>query len=364
MLFESATVDRVSARDVLGVAGAAGGAFASFYCFYSAAPLIFAGAQPSPGVQVAVVMVVVVLIQPFVLLAGRWMRARARAAGAALAAMAMGLAALQSGIRWPGLVIVGLGFGVFVVTSTAWAKELATSAGIGRALGAYGFGSAIGGAIGAPVGLLLAAQIGAHGVVIVATAFAILGLVPVATIARKAAIRATTVPADVPPQQLPRIASSPRQRRGLVVPISLAAHLVAVTLYAAVLSSAGSLVETATATAAVLVAFATQAALALGRLASGVLCDRWSAVGTALVAGGLLALAIAGVIVTSTPGAVVAASAALGVAAGGIQTAALTLMMRSARTPAHTERASAAWNIAFDLGLGAGALTAGLITLA
>ncbi|MEU6716807.1 MFS transporter [Nonomuraea sp. NPDC046802] len=352
------TVDRKPARDVLGVAAAAGGAFAGFYCFYSAAPLIFAGSRPSAGVRVAVVMAVVVLVQPLVLLAGRWMRARARAVGAALATMATGLAVLPLWSHWPSLPLLGLGFGVFVVTSTVWAKELATADGVGRALGIYGFGSAIGGAIGAPIGVLLAVQAGAHGVMIGGTAFAILGLVPVAAIRTKAAI-------EPAPDRPPRCtADGALRRRGItVVSISLAGHLLAVTLYAAVLSSAGSLIESTTAVAAVLAAFATQTAVALGRLAGGTLCDRWSAGGTALAGASLLALAVVGFATTSTPSMVITAGAVAGAAAGAIQTAALTLMMRRAHTRARTEQVSAAWNIAFDLGLGAGALTAGLLSL-
>ena len=176
-------------RDIVGVAVASGGAFASFYCFYSGAPLIYTTVHPPAGVLVGVLMAVVVLVQPLVLGVGRWTRNRARAVGAALLAIASGLAVMPFGSPWPGLVILGLGFGVFVVTATAWAKELAAPDSVGWALGVYGFGSAIGGAVGAPVGLLLAARVGMSGVFLGATVFALLAVGPVLAVARNIAYK-------------------------------------------------------------------------------------------------------------------------------------------------------------------------------
>lgn len=52
------------------------------------------------------------------------------------------------------------------------------------------------------------------------------------------------------------------------------------------------------------------------------------------------------------------AAVVIGIASGGVQTLALTLMARHARTPAQSDRVSAAWNVAFDVGLGTGAFLA------
>lgn len=372
MVFRSGTgAGRPQSPGVISLAGASGGAFASFYCFYSGAPLIYTTAQAPAGVVVGVLMVVVVLIQPFVLAVGPWTRNRARVVRMALLAIAAGLAALPFGILWPGLIILGVGFGVFVVTATAWAKELAAPENVGWALGVYGFGSAIGGAVGAPVGLLLAARFGASGVVLGGTVFALLAVLPVLAVAKNMAYNGSAHLAKLNPGASPitdGVASGaglPNVAGVLVVMVTLAAHLLAVVLYATVLSSAASLVTETTAIAAVLAVFATQSTVALGRLASGALCDHSSAVGTAASAAVLLVISVACFTVpASTPLVKIGASAAVGAGAGMMQTAALTLMMRRAQTPARTEQVSAAWNIAFDLGLGAGAVLAGIMALA
>lgn len=286
-------------------------------------------------------------------------------------AIASGLAVMPFGSPWPGLVILGLGFGVFVVTATAWAKELAAPDSVGWALGVYGFGSAIGGAVGAPVGLLLAARVGMSGVFLGATVFALLAVGPVLAVARNIAYNK---PAPLVTRSSPTFpitdavaagAERPNATGVLVVLVSLAAHLLAVVLYAAVLSSASSLVTETTASAAVLAVFATQSTVALGRLGGGALCDRLSPGGTAAGAAVLLVIAAAYFTITaSSPTERIGASAAVGAGAGMMQTAALTLMMRRAHTPARTDQASAAWNIAFDTGLGAGALLASLTAFA
>ena len=57
------------------------------------------------------------------------------------------------------------------------------------------------------------------------------------------------------------------------------------------------------------------------------------------------------------------AVAVIGFTSGAGQTAALTAMLRRARTPRATETASAGWNIAFNGGLGVGAVVAGWVTI-
>lgn len=68
-------------------------------------------------------MLVVVAAQPVVLIAGRWMRNRRAIAITTLAAMALGAAGLPLAGHWPGPLLQAAGFGLFVVTSTAWVKE-------------------------------------------------------------------------------------------------------------------------------------------------------------------------------------------------------------------------------------------------
>lgn len=141
---------------------------------------------------------------------------------------------------------------------------------------------------------------------------------------------------------------------------SAVGHVLAVTLYAAVLSSSGNMELGSMAWTTALVAFLIQAALALGRLAGGVLSDRRPIV-VGFAALSVLALASTGFILSSSELAVILTSVLVGFGSGIGQTAALTAMMRRAQDSASTERVSAVWNIGFDIGLGAGALTAGAI---
>lgn len=144
------------------VAAAAGEAFASFYIFYTSAPTSLSASTPSAGLRVGIVMLIVVAVQPFVPLLSQYVSTRGRMVTAALAAMGAGSLALPAGGHWPGMALLDLGFGVFVVASSAWTKETARPELLGKALGLYGFGAAIGGAVGAPIGLWLAQTVGVY----------------------------------------------------------------------------------------------------------------------------------------------------------------------------------------------------------
>ncbi len=108
--------------------------------------------------------------------------------------------------------------------------------------------------------------------------------------------------------------------------------------------------------------FAYGVALAAMRWWSGRLCDRLDkralvAAGASLGLVGALLLACAG-----SAAALVAGAATLGVAFALQQTATLTLMLN--RTEAvHADAVNASWNIAYDVGLGFGAMAfSGLVT--
>lgn len=345
----------MSGRRPTVVAAVAGAVFASFYCFYTAAPLIFANA--GAGARITTMMAAVVLIQPLALFAGRWLRHRSRAAAGAMVTMAAGLVLTAVLDAWPGLILLGAGFGVFVLVSIAWARDVADVDDAGRALGVYGAGSAIGGIVGAPVGTLLATTFGHPGVIVAAA-----GVLVVAAVGT-AALRGgpATPPPDTPPApapDAPPAPDSPARPPGLLPSAAgLLAHLVAVAAYAAVLSttSANAGASAAIAVAAVM---AIQAGVAIGRLVSGLAADRWSTPGTLIAAVALLAAGGAGYLAATPAWATLTAAVVIGIASGGVQTSALTLMARQARTATQSDRVSAAWNIAFDVGLGAGAFVA------
>lgn len=345
------------ARSARSIAVAAGGAFAAFYTFYAAAPVIFDGLHPSSGVRVAVVMVVVVAVQPFVLLLGPWFRNRRLVVLATLVMMGVGTATLPLAGHWPGPVLLAAGFGVFVVTSTAWVKESARPGQLGKALGLYGFGSATGGAVGAPLGLLLAHHTGVSGVALTAVVFAAMALIPTAQ------VPSVPGPKNFAPQleAVPATSRHPTKAGAKVVlAISAAGHLMSVTIYAAALSALGSLSNAQSIWVTVGSAFVIQASLSAGRLIGGALSDRWEPAfigATALI---LLTISAAGFIVSSTPAVMAATAGLIGLGSGAAQTAALTAMMRRTTGPQSTERASTTWNVCFDIGLGLGALSAGV----
>lgn len=349
-------------RNARSIAVAAGGAFAAFYTFYAAAPVIFDGLSPSGGVRVAILMAVVVAVQPLVLVRGRWFRNRRRAVLATLATMSFGTAALPFAGQWPGPLLLAAGFGVFVVTSTAWVKETSNPSQLGKALGVYGFGSAAGGAIGAPTGLLLAHHTGIGGVALAGALFAAAALIPTSR------IHTTTDPSttDITEPQLGttppgagRSSSTPTMPAVLMV--SATGHLLAVTIYAAALSALGASAESQSIWVTVGSAFMIQASLSAGRLIGGTLSDRLTPALTGMAALTLLAISAVGFILSAPPTMTLVTAGLIGLASGAGQTAALTAMMRRGHNPAGTERASATWNICFDIGLGLGALSAGLI---
>ena len=353
---------RAPARSVVRIATAAGGGFAAFYTFYKTASSTLDGTGISAGTRAGIVMLVVVTVQPLLLLGRNWVRNRRLAVMLALTSMGVGSAILPVANQWPGSLLLGLGFGVFVVMSTVWVKEQTAPGQTGRALGAYGFGSAAGGALGAPIGLYVVEHGGQMGVAIVGCAFALSALIPARQAKTATEHRFSRQAAHTPAKSTSTgPPAGPRASSAIAVAsISLPGHLLAVSLYAAVLSSVGT---TSGAWLPVLAALVIQVCLVPGRLVGGHLSDQYPPLVILVLAVGFLALSTVGfAVIISRPGTLVAV-AVIGFASGVGQTAALTAMMRCARTPRATETASAGWNIAFDGGLGIGALAAGWMTI-
>ena len=336
------------------IAWTAGGAFAAFYIFYTAAPVAFADATLGAGARVGIVMAVVVVVQPIVGLLGRWATRRRQVTSAAIS-MGVGSAIMPLAGHWPGMLLLAVGFGIFVVASTAQIKETAPAGLLGRALGIYGFGSAIGGALGAPLGLILIEQFGSLGTAVVGSLVALTSTLPALRVR-------TTVSSDVSPVESTASENAPRASRlwsgsGL---IGLGAHLLAVTIYAAALSGLASGQTGRGTWLPVLAALAIQGSLAIGRMTGGWAVVRWSplAVGTSALV--LLLLGAAGIaLLDPLSSLMLTATIGVGFASGACQTVALTWLMQRADTTAGINRASAAWNICFDVGLGLGALAVG-----
>lgn len=343
------------------IASTAGGAFAAFYIFYTAAPSTLTTANAGPGVRIGIVMLIVVAVQPFVPLLSRWMTSRQRMVTTALIAMGLGSAAMPFAAHWPGMVLLGVGFGLFVVASTAWAKETAPQQDLGKALGVYGFGSAIGGALGAPTGLYLAQTLGIHGTALAGALVALASILPTRRIDRSRRDASTGLANE---SSAPAGSASQPQLWGRVGLVGLGAHLLAVTIYATVLSSLSTAQDLRHAWLPVLAAFTVQSSLAAGRLIGGWAANRWTPSKVGIPALTLLALGTVGFTLSTLPAEMLAFTAVVGLASGTSQTVALTALMNRANTTAAINKASAAWNICFDLGLGLGALAISVIVTA
>ncbi|MGO1560747.1 putative transport protein [Actinomycetales bacterium JB111] len=374
-------------RAALYVALASACGFGAFYGLYTAAPVTLDGGEDSTGARTAVFMACVIAAQPLVPLAGRWLRIRSRAVGGALAAMAAGFAALPLAGSWPGLVAVGAGFGVFVVTSAAWVRELADARTAGRALGLFGLGSAIGATVAAPAALALDAASGLPGVAAGGAVLTALGILPVVAAQRVAtrsrpvtALGTRTADVNGPTgSDAPQVANTDdaapapagdrvgaRRRPTLLAQVlpTVAVHGLAVLAYGLVLSSAGALGNVSSGTLAVVAAFGIQGAVAVGRPVAGWASDRFSGAGVLLVAAVGVVVSMTWVVLDPDPVRFAVAATCVGAASGAVQTAALTLMMRHAHTPQHAERVSLAWNLVFDIALGiAAALTARIVLI-
>lgn len=336
------------------IAFTAGGAFAAFYIFYTAAPTTLTTGNPGAGARIGIVMLIVVAVQPFVPLLGRWVTNRQRMVAAAVGLMGAGSAVMPFAAHWPGMVLLGIGFGIFVVASTAWVKETAPPEVLGKALGVYGFGSAIGGALGAPIGLWLAQAFGIHGTALAGALIALASILPTQRIVRQSSVAS----ARAGNENNAAGDSVARSRPwGLPDLVGLGAHLLAVTIYASALSSLSTEQDGQQVWLPVLAVFTIQSALAGGRIIGGWATNRWTPIAVGAPALLLLGLGAVAFAVSTLPLQMLAVSVVVGFASGAAQTVALTALMNRANTPAAINRASAAWNICFDIGLGLGALT-------
>lgn len=331
------------------IAVAALAVFMAYYCVFSAAPRIWAGATPGPGVRIAALMVIVVASQPLAT-AVPIRSSRPVAAGAGLMALGFPVTLV---LTWAGLILVGIGFGAFVVSSTARVKQVASEGRAGRALGKYGLGCALGGAFGSPLGLELTSRLNADASVWASFTAAALGATSLLIVKR-------TRPAVVNHGEAATEAPGIARRRGTVA-IWLAVHLAASSAYAAALSLVAAPQSPWAGVSTVGLAFGVQTSVAVGRALGGRAADRWKPALVVWATVGVLVLSgSVAMFVTHSAPATLTALCAAAAAAGLVQTVVLTVLMRNAKTSASTRRMSAAWNMTFDGGLGLGALAAGV----
>lgn len=302
----------------------------------------------------------------------------------------MGLSALGNIISdglWPILIlsaIRGVGFGVLTVTGSAAVAELVEPTRRGAAIGAYGLAIALPNLIFLPLAPW-AAQTWGFPVVFVIAALPLAGIPSVWAMARVldppssdddvAEVDITsqsesthTYATDAESAQ--KAGSAQEAMSGQTAYLRLLRPtflLLAVTLAGgALLTFAPQMVDSGAVSTAAL--FATGATAALARWRMGGLSDRfgaqpfmWPLTMVTVLGMGLAAFSVLGEVETTTSLVLfVVAASIVGVSYGGLQN--LTLVVAfEAVTREHYRRASAVWNVGFDLGSGMGSVLVGLL---
>lgn len=247
-------------------------------------------------------------------------------------------------------VVRGVGFGLVTVAGSALVAELVPTELLGRATGAQGIAIATGQMIALPAGLALYGGGRADAVYLLGAAVPLFAILAVAAL---------------PPLRHARAEGGrrPLPRTALLVPCL--SMLVVASVYGGVTSLLPIAVSDRAAVAGIALAVVSGAIL-VGRYLAGWLVDR---IGIGRIMAPALATAAAGaalfvgaVTVDGPTGvALLTAGAVLfGGGFGAVQNEALVTLFRSAG-PTSLGAASAAWNISYDAGTGAGALALGVV---
>ena len=254
----------------------------------------------------------------------------------------------------PGLVPVlgacaarGVGLAVVVVACPALIAELVPDGRRGEALGVYGLAAGIPAMVALPLGLWLSLRLG-YGPVMVGgavPALLMLALVPF--------LPARPGPAGSPVPMLEGL-------RGVGV-IRPAVVFAATAVAAGVLLTFLPIAVPARSRGVAAVALLVHAcAMPLSRWAAGRYGDRRGSAGLFVPSVLVAAAGMAGLVWLRSPYAVVAGAAVFGAGFGAAQNVSLALMFERAPRPAFG-RVSALWNLAYDGGMGIGAVGFGLV---
>jgi predicted MFS family arabinose efflux permease len=241
----------------------------------------------------------------------------------------------------------GLGFAITVVVGSALVAELVPSERRGEGLGLYGVVVGVPAVIALPLGVWLADRAGFGCVFVAGAVTALAGLAAVPGLPRRdrGPDAALGVLAGLRTPALVRPAI-------IFAGTAMAAGVVVTFLPLAVTHASGGLAGTALLVQA--------AASTLARWCAGRYGDRRGPA-RLLVPGALAAAAgVLGLVLTTSPTAVLTGAALFGAGFGMSQSASLTLMFDRV-SPAGYGTASALWNIAYDAGFGVGAAGFGVV---
>ncbi|RRQ27751.1 MFS transporter [Rhodococcus sp. Eu-32] len=244
----------------------------------------------------------------------------------------------------------GIGFGMLTVAASALVAELAPPAQLGRATGAQGIAVALSQAVTLPAGLALFA-VSPTSVFLIGAAVPLLGLVAIVFL--------PPIRPVVPARGEPR---TPRRGFGRLLIPCLA--IAAASASFGGLSSLLPIAEPGRESMIGVALSVVSVAMLVGRYGAGVIADhigigRALAPALALVGGGVAVFAFA--VFETNPAVVFMAAAVLfGLGYGATQNDSLVMAFDAAGRERYSQ-ASAAWNIGFDAGTGAGAMTLGLV---
>jgi predicted MFS family arabinose efflux permease len=369
------------------------GLLAGFYLLISVVPLYAAragAADVGAGLATGAMMMSTVLTELAVpgMLARYGYRAVLAAGALLLGAPALILAAS------PGLPLIlavclarGIGLGIVVVSGSALTAELVPAERRSEGLGIYGVAVSIPSVLGLPLGVWLSQHVGFGPVFLAGAAVALAAAVPVCGLpalpdrseggpgAEGGSPGIEGVPgAGSAPGAEEDVSSRPervpgRSARGTGILRGLQADGLGrpVLVFAATTLANGVVVtflplalpaRSAPLASIALLAFASTTPVA--RWAAGRYGDQHGSGRLLIPAAAASALGMAGLVLVRSPAAILAGMALFGIGFGAAQNVTLALMME--RVPrAGFGRASALWNMAYDAGIGAGALGFGLL---
>ncbi|MGW6495218.1 MFS transporter [Nonomuraea angiospora] len=328
-------------------------AMTSFYLLVPVVPLYTASGgtgDMGAGLSTGVTMLATVLME----LAMPALLARyGYRAGMALGVLLLGVppALLAVSAALPMVLAVslarGAGLAIVVVVGPAMVAELAPAERRGEALGAYGVAVGIPAILGLPTGLWLVPLVGYGPVFLAGAGLALLALIGTPLLPARTA----------PVEQQGEVSRAPRHA-GLARP---AVVFAAITVAAGVLLTFLPLaVPAGSAGTAATALLAHSCAMPLARWAAGRHGDRHGH--SALLVPAVLAAVIgmAGIVWLGNPYAVIAGAALFGAGFGAAQNVTLMLMLARSSSSAFG-RVSALWNLAYDGGMGIGAVGFGLL---
>ncbi|MFF4616134.1 MFS transporter [Nonomuraea jabiensis] len=325
----------------------------SFYLLVPLVPLYAASGgsgETGAGLSTGVTMLATVLMELVMpALLARYGYRVGMALGVLLLGVPSALLVLSSGLP---MVLAtslarGAGLAIVVVVGPAMVAELAPARRRGEALGAYGVAVGIPAILGLPTGLWLVPLIGYGPVFLAGTGLALLALIGIPGLPARAA------PVEQHGGVLRALRHAALARPAAVfATITLAAGVLLTFLPLAV--PAGSPGTAATAL------LAHSCAMPLARWAAGRYGDRHGQ--SVLLVPAVIAAVIgmSGIVWLDNPCAVIVGAALFGAGFGAAQNVTLVLML--ARSPSSAfGRVSALWNLAYDGGMGIGAVGFGLV---